>query len=291
MSTRFEIVAEGLAFPEGPVVMQDGSVIVVELAAGRITRCWNGKTETVSQIGGGPNGAAIGPDGALYVCNSGGLDLARFCNATGPGAEGRLERVDLSTGKVERVFETCGGVAFSAPNDLVFAADGELWFTDLGKRYANISEASALYRCRPDRGEIGCVHHHAVGYNGVGLSPDGKTAYVADTFQARLYAFDAATPGAQPPRFVANVPGPVGLDSLAMTAAGDVCVGTLHVGGITQISPEGAVHTAASFDEPYVTNIAFGGEDMRDAYITLSSTGRLVKTRWATPGLKLPFNG
>jgi gluconolactonase len=96
-----EVVAEGLAFPEGPVVMADGSVIVVELAGGRITRCWNGRRETICTMGGGPNGAAIGPDGALYVCNNGGLDLARFQNACGPGCEGRIERVDLGGGRLE----------------------------------------------------------------------------------------------------------------------------------------------------------------------------------------------
>ena len=100
-----EVVAEGLAFPEGPVVMADGSVIVVELAGGRITRCWNGRSEVICAIGGGPNGAAIGPDGALWVCNNGGLDLAKFQNARGPGCEGRIERVELSTGRFERVYE------------------------------------------------------------------------------------------------------------------------------------------------------------------------------------------
>ncbi|MEY2925818.1 MAG: hypothetical protein RL367_295, partial [Pseudomonadota bacterium] len=53
-----EIIAEGLGFPEGPVVMADGSVIVVEIAGQRVTRCWNGRTETICHIGGGPNGAA-----------------------------------------------------------------------------------------------------------------------------------------------------------------------------------------------------------------------------------------
>lgn len=284
-----DVIAEGLEFPEGPVAMADGSVIVVELRGGRITRCWNGRKEVISEIGGGPNGAAIGPDGALYICNNGGLDPKRLGNATGPGSEGRIERLDLATGKVDRLFDNCDGFALSAPNDLVFAADGSLWFTDFGKRHDRVSDMSGLFHCQPDGSSIREVHHGAVSYNGVGLSPDGTTAYVADTFQSRVYAF--ATDEARPkPRLVATVPGMVGLDSLAITAAGNVCVGTLFQGGISTVTPAGAVSTIP-FDDPYVTNIAFGGEDMRDAYVTLSTTGRLVHVRWNEPGLKLHFNG
>jgi gluconolactonase len=290
MSSQFALAAEGLAFPEGPVVMPDGSVIVVELAAGRITRCWgDGRKETVARPGGGPNGAAIGPDGALYVCNSGGLDLVKMCNATGPGAEGRIERIDLATGKVERMYETCGDIPLSAPNDLMFDADGAFWFTDLGKRHGRINEASALFVARADGSGITCIHDHAFSYNGVGISPDGRTAYVADTFQARIYAFDATRIERQNPRLVATVPGMVELDSLAMTASGKVCVGTLGEGGISQVSPDGTVTKPFEIDERYVTNIAFGGDDMMDAWITCSSTGRLVRTRWDEPGMKLHF--
>src|SRR3546814_13901715 len=82
-----EIVAEGLAFPEGPVAMADGSVIVVELAGGRITRCWSGRKDVVSPIGGGPNGASIGPDGASYGCHTGRLDSEKLpiASRTRPG--------------------------------------------------------------------------------------------------------------------------------------------------------------------------------------------------------------
>lgn len=286
--SEIEVIAEGLAFPEGPVVMADGSVIVVELVAGRITRCWNGRTETVAEPGGGPNGAAIGPDGALYVCNSGGLDLERFGNRTGPGAEGRIERIDLATGKVERVFDSCGGVPLSAPNDLVFAADGALWFTDLGKRYDRIAEAGGLYCCRSDGSEITPVVPQALSFNGVGLSPDGTTVYVADTFTARVYAVEAVA-RRQEPRLLTTVPGLLNLDSLAVTAAGNICIGTLHQGGITTVTPQGTTRYRP-FEDRYVTNIAFGGTDMRDACITLSLTGQLVRARWDEPGLRLPFN-
>ncbi len=284
-----EVIAEGLAFPEGPVVMADGSVIVVELAGGRITRCWNGRKEVVCEIGGGPNGAAIGPDGALWICNNGGLDTAKFQNARGPGHEGRIERVNLSTGKFERVHDSCDGVPLEAPNDLVFAADGRLWFTDLGKSHDGIRTASGLFTCMPDGSPLQAVFRHAVSYNGVGLSPDGSAVYCADTHQARLWRFDAR-PEAQRPSWVANAPGPVGFDSLAVTAAGNVCVATLFQGGITTITPDGQTRKR-DFADTYTTNIAFGGNDMQDAFITLSERGALVKVRWDEPGLRLHFNG
>ncbi len=284
-----EIVAEGLAFPEGPVVMTDGSVIVVELAGGRITRCWGGRKEVVCEIGGGPNGAAIGPDGALYVCNNGGLDTAKFQNARGPGAEGRIERVDLATGKFERLFDACDGIPLQAPNDLVFDADGRLWFTDLGKSHDGIRTASGLFTCRVDGLEITAIDRHPLSYNGVGLSPDGSTIYCADTHQARIYRYDRKV---KPQRgiWVATAAGPVGFDSLAVTAAGNVCIATLFDGGITTITPGGQT-TKRDFGDRYTTNIAFGGADMQDAWITLSSRGQLVKVRWDEPGLKLHFNG
>ncbi|HEY9092549.1 SMP-30/gluconolactonase/LRE family protein [Parasphingorhabdus sp.] len=285
-----DIIAEGLAFPEGPVVFADGSVIVVELAGGRITRCWNGRTEIVCDIGGGPNGAAIGPDGALYVCNSGGLDLKKFQNARGDGHEGRIERVDLATGKFERLYDSCDDIALEAPNDIVFDAEGRMWFTDLGKTHDGIRTASGLFSALPDGSAISAINRHAVSYNGVGLSPDGAFVYVADTHQARLYRYDRKVEE-QRPNWVATAPGPVGFDSLAVTAAGNICIGTLYDGGITTITPDGIVSKFSIEEEVYVTNIAFGGKDTRDAYITLSQSGRLVKTGWDEPGLRLSFNG
>src|SRR3546814_21083857 len=72
--SQLSTIATSLRFPEGPVAMPDGSVIVVEIAAGRITRVRpDGTKETVAEPGGGPNGLAIGPDGKRYCCNNGGF--------------------------------------------------------------------------------------------------------------------------------------------------------------------------------------------------------------------------
>src|SRR5919106_3690153 len=99
-------IASGLDFPEGPVAMPDGSVVVVEMLASRVTRVHpDGTKETVADVPGGPNGAAVGPGGALYVCNNGGRVAAlRMGGQTFPGPfsrasyiGGRIQRVDLDT--------------------------------------------------------------------------------------------------------------------------------------------------------------------------------------------------
>jgi gluconolactonase len=283
-----ECIADGLEFPEGPVVMADGSIIVVEIHGARVTRCWNGRKETICETGGGPNGAAIGPDGALYICNNGGL------GRTGPGTEGRIERVDLANGRLERVYDACDGTMLEAPNDLVFDSSGRLWFTDLGTLYFGEGGITGkafggIYSCLPNGSSITAIKRGTLSYNGIGISPDEKHIYVADTFQARLYRYDVRLE-AQEPVYVATGMGNVAFDSLAVTAAGNICVATIFQGGITTFTPTGGTTFLTIPEDVSVTNIAFGGEDMRDAYITLSNTGKLVRMRWSEPGLKLAFN-
>lgn len=287
----FKIVAEDLAFPEGPVIMGDGSIIVVEVAGGRVTRCWEGgRKEVLAEPGGGPNGLAVGADGALYHCNNGGVDFAKPGYRLGPGTEGRIERIDIATGRVERLYDQCDGVPLSAPNDIVVDQAGDLWFTDLGKLRDHSHDMSVLYHARADGTSIRAVHRGPGGFNGVGLSPDGKTVYVAETFTARLIAVDIDPGSLQGSvRIVGTALGPVSLDSLAVTAAGNICVGRIGQGGIVTFTPGGEVRVLPLPDS-HVTNIAFGGDDMRDAYVTMSESGRLVRMRWDEPGLRLHFN-
>jgi len=72
---RIREIASGLRFPEGPIAMDDGSVLVVEIKRGTLTRVKpDGSLQVIAETGGGPNGAALGPDGMVYVCNDGGFD-------------------------------------------------------------------------------------------------------------------------------------------------------------------------------------------------------------------------
>jgi len=307
---RIREIATGLQFPEGPVAMDDGSVLLVEIARGTLTRVTqDGRVQVVAELGGGPNGAAIGPDGAVYVCNNGGFRWAR--EASGlmrPVAQaddydgGRVERVDLATGRAERILESVAGHRLRGPNDLVFDADGGMYFTDLGKGREDDMDRGAVYFARADGSAAAVVSRPLMTPNGIALSPDGRTLYYAETEGARLWAFDLTGPGTidRKPwpspnggRMIAAAPGGhyQRFDSMAVDAFGNACVATLLHGGITVISPDGSLASHVPLPDPYTTNLCFGGADLRTVFVTLSGTGRLIAIDdWPVPGLELNFN-
>lgn len=304
---ELELVAEGLRFPEGPVVMPDGTIVLVEIAAGRITRVHaDGRKETVAEPGGGPNGLALGPDGMLYCCNNGGFEYVENNGMLAPHgiakdySGGRIERIDPATGRVEVLYRSGDqGVTLRGPNDIVFDDHGGFWFTDHGKvDYAKrCHDIVGIFYAKADGSFIEEVVFPSNNPNGVGLSPDGATLYAAETYTCRLMAFRVTAPG----RVAADArPGGPGIplyrpagykffDSLAVEEGGNVCVATIGESGISVVSPAGELVEFVATPDIFTTNIAFGGADRRDAYITLSGTGKLVRTRWARPGLALRY--
>ena len=299
--SNYEIIAAGLEFPEGPVVMPDGSIVLVEIKRGTITRVDpdDGSVDVLAQPGGGPNGAAIGPDGALYVCNNGGFEWGEARGLTIPGlvadnySSGRIERVDLETGAVEVVYADVDGVPLKGPNDLMFDSTGGFWFTDHGKMRARTRDRGGLYYGKADGSSVREIAFPLDGPNGVGLSPQQGRVYVAETHQGSILYWELDGPGelAGSPhgRFLARPAGRKLFDSLAIDAEGNVSVATIQTGGISTFTPDGEELEFFAVDDPLCTNICFGGADMKTAFITLSGTGKLIRADWPRPGLVLPY--
>jgi gluconolactonase len=305
MSEMREITS-GLQFPEGPIAMPDGSVILVEIKRGTLSRVTpTGKIEVIAETGGGPNGAAIGPDGKVYICNDGGFEWSELNGLTIPGHQphdysgGRIERVDLKTGKVEVLYTECDGHPLRGPNDIVFDRTGGFWFTDHGKVRERERDRTGVYYAKPDGSMIREAIFPIDSPNGVGLSPDEKKLYVAETWTGRLWEWDLSAPGQIAPgkelftpggaHLLAGVPGFQLFDSLAVDSAGNVCIATIINGGITVVSRDGSKVDHVPLPDPLTTNVCFGGPDLTTAFVTLSGTGKLVSIPWPRPGLRLNF--
>jgi gluconolactonase len=298
-------VTSGLKFPEGPIAMPDGTVVLVEMFGPRLTRVHpDGTKETIAEIAGGPNGAAIGPDGAAYVCNNGGrfteMEMEGLC-FPGPVTPekyigGRIQRVDLDSGEVTDLYTEVDGNPLWAPNDLVFDAHGGFYFTDHGYSHGREAKVTGIYYGKADGSLVKEIVFPAHDPNGIGLSPQGDKLYWAETWNGRIMQRVISAPGEIVEASIVDTsvclygfPGFQLLDSLAVDSDGNVCVATLVNGGVTVISPKGELLDFIPTGDLLTTNVCFGGPDLKTAYVTLSGTGRLVTTDWPRPGAKLNY--
>jgi gluconolactonase len=196
-----------------------------------VIRVWgNHCKEVICDVGEAPAGAQLGPDGALYVCNVGRIDFERAVHIDGPDHRGRVERVDLATGTVERLYTHCGERALASPDDLVFDKQGNFWFTDIGKMLGDRHRFGGLYYANPQGTSITEVVWPGISFNGVGLSPDEKSLYVADTLTARIWKLAIDSPGkvaagefGQAAALHASLSTGGEYDSMAITASGKIC--------------------------------------------------------------------
>ena len=279
-------------------------------------------------ISGGPNGAAFGPDAALYICNDGGFTWlplppppakSQLRIATTQAADytgGKLQRVDLGSGAVSDLItaSTSPTIALRGPDDLVLDGEGGCWITDWGKIRARDRDVTSVFYLAPDGRTLRQSIPSLNLPNGIALSPHGACLYVALSFERRILNYEVAAGGSIKPNprtldgsylitgdfIVSSV-----LDSMAVDERGNLYVATMLPqgadpstnGGITVVSPEGEIldyveiKLPDDMPVPLPSNICFGGADMQTAYITCGGTGYLISMPALVPGLRLHFNG
>lgn len=294
------LLADGLAFPEGPVAHDDGSVLVSEMAAGRITKVHpDGSTETLAHTGGGPNGIGRLPDGRLVVCQNGGSRFgigpwpydfdgcAMLYRPTGPPdapVTPQLQLVDeaggVSTVATDFIARNGERQPLIRPSDICVDSHGGFYVTDGGTVNGRTRSVTGLLYGTVDDGLREVVYPLEMP-NGTALSPDEAKVYVAETRTRRVWEFGIDEPGhIGSARGLSTVPsgGPLnvgGADGLCVDESGRILVATLGEGGVTVFSPDGDRLGHIPADDPMTTNMTLS-LDSRDLYLTLASTGRLV---------------
>jgi gluconolactonase len=279
-----ELVASGLGWPEGPTVLPDGSLVFVESYRSQLTAVSSdGQPRRFAYTAGAPNSCTLGSDGALYVCQNGGtVGPWRAAEMTKPS----IQRISEG-GKAEILLTSVDGIPLNGPNDLVFAADGRLIFTDPGTYNPANPDPSYIFAIAPDgSASVAVAFPKPVFPNGVAVEADGSivwdesyTGHVGRRRPDGTIEDLGRLPGDNP------VP-----DGMKIGADGRLYVTDLVAKGIHVLAPDGTPQGfIACGGAP--TNCAFAGEILwvTDAGVLAASTepsfaGRLWR-------LKVPGGG
>ncbi|ORW89025.1 hypothetical protein AWC27_13135 [Mycobacterium szulgai] len=276
---RIDLVADDLGFTEGPVWLPDGRIALTSISRGclYIVDPAGGPVEQIV-TGGGPNGLALGPDGALYVAQNGGV-----FGASGPAPAG----VQIVTGGCVDYLST----GMDAPNDLAFGPDGRLWVTDpRGESVFSATDDSALgwlWACPLDGGapqrivDNGPVFINGLAFTGEG--PVGRSLLVTATLSSGLLAYAVAAPGAPSwaqARLVHTFDNGWP-DGMLISPSGQAWVALTGADRIDVIDPGG--ECSAVLDLPagsFPTNVCIGGAGLDELYVTAAGSQSLLRVRF-----------
>jgi gluconolactonase len=250
------LLASGLGFPEGPAVMGDGRIVFCDGNTGELLAYRDGTVSTFARTGGSPWGTVLGDDGALYVTQGG--------NVPGSGdtsAISGIQRVGPG-GSVELLLSEVAGYPLFGPNDLAFGPDGRLYFTESGSeqdfRFA-VRSPGRLFAVGANRAGEMLFERPGAYPNGIAFGADGRL-YWTESMAHRVVRVGG---DGEPETFCqlseAHVP-----DGMAIAADGRLFVATTISGGVTVISPGGAVLEEISLGE-HATNCIFDGATL---YVT-----------------------
>ncbi len=263
------------SFLEGPIFDRDGNLYVCDIAHGRIF-CISpaGEWTLFAHYDGEPNGIVIHKDGRIFVAD---------------GANGILV-FDPVSGRHEVVYSGPTSGPFKGPNDLTFASNGDLYFTDQGETGYQ-DPTGCLYRIKASDGSLQCILDCIPSPNGLLLSQDEHTAFVAVTRDNSVWRVPMRPSGEtyKVGKFI-QMSGSIGSgpDGMAMDAEGGFVVAQAGFGSVWAFDRFGEpTLRIRSTVGHFTTNIAFGGTDGCGLFITESASGTVLHTRIPHPGRTL----
>ena len=270
MKQQYEILAEGLAFPEGPAFAADGALWGVEIKGESLWRYADGVLERII-VGGVPNGITISRSGEICFCDAGNMAVRAY---------------NPRTGECRTLVDNLAGKPLGKPNDLAFDAAGNLLFTcpNDGR-----TEPPGYFCVLTPEGNLTVVRDGMYFCNGLGFASDGETLIVAETYRHRLWKgrWDASARQWLEPQPWVEVGGPIGPDGFAFGADGNLYVAVYGSGRIKVVSPQGQIIDELPLPGQNPTNCAFDPSGKLGLVVTEAEKGLLVSIGGIGPGIKL----
>jgi gluconolactonase len=258
------------SFLEGPSFDRDGQLYVVDIPYGRIFRVSPGGEFTlIAEYDGEPNGLKIAKDGRIVITDY----------------KHGLMILDPASGKVSPLLQRRWSESFKGVNDLVFARNGDIYFTDQGQTGMH-DPTGRVYRLRVD-GTLDLLVNNVPSPNGLVLNGSEHILYVAATRGNCIWRVPLMPDGtASKVGIFVQLSGSLGgPDGLAMDQDDNLAIAHAGLGSVWIFSRTGEpLYRVRSCEGLTTTNVAYGGQDNKTLYITESESGTILQARLPVAG-------